>query len=78
MTLPLIFGLGMTLSFWLAYNLKPRRWRKWSGLLLGIIGLSALIKLPTRHHELFVALGIVTYTGFWLYEECDLFSEDEA
>jgi hypothetical protein len=78
MTLPIIFGLGMTISFWLVYRLKSRRLRKWSGVGMAILGWGALFKLSDKSHEWFMALGIMGYCGLWLFEERDRFSEDES
>ena len=76
MTLPIIFGVGMTISYWIVYRLKPRRWRKWGGLFVAILGGGALFS-TSWSAELSLALAIAAFNGFWLFEERDLFAEDE-
>lgn len=78
MTLPIIFGFGMTISYWIIYRLKPRRWRKWGGLSVAILGGGALLGTPGLSAEMSLPLAIGVFTGLWLFEERDLFSEDEG
>jgi hypothetical protein len=78
MTLPLILGFGMTIAYWILYRLRPRRWRKWGGVLFTAVGGWALFETSGMNAELSLALAITSYTGLWLFEKRDLFSEGEA
>jgi hypothetical protein len=76
MTLPIILGFGMTVSYWIVYRLKARRLRKWGGLAIAILGVWALISAWSMSVEWFLASLIIMHTGTWLFEERDLFSEE--
>lgn len=78
MTMPIIVGFGMTIAYWTVYRLKPRRWRKWGGLLVVILGTCALFGTESVSAEWSLAFAITAYIGLWLFEARDLFSEDEG
>jgi uncharacterized membrane protein HdeD (DUF308 family) len=76
MTLPILVGLGMTISTLLTYKLKPRFWRKWLGMLMLVFGVIAFFKL-SKSDELFAALLMLTVTGYSLFSSRDQFTRDE-
>lgn len=77
MTVPMIVGLGMTISMLLTYKLKPRFWRKWLGLMMLTTGVVAFFKLSHKSHELFAALLMLFNSGYSLFSARDQFTKEE-
>jgi hypothetical protein len=76
MTLPIILGFGMTVSYWIVYRLKARRLRKWGGLAIATVGGWALTEAWNMNAEWVLASLLTMRSGIWLFEERDLFSEE--
>lgn len=77
MTVPMIVGLGMTISMLFTYKLKPRLWRKWLGLMMLTTGVVAFFKLSDKSHELFAALLMLFNSGYSLFSARDQFTKEE-
>lgn len=77
MTVPMIFGLGMTLNWLLLYRLKPKSWRKWLGLALLISSAIAFFNLSDKSHETFAALVMLFSVGCSLFAARDQFTQEE-
>ncbi|WP_341962969.1 hypothetical protein [Pseudomonas sp. RC10] len=77
MTIPMIFGLGMTINWLLVYTLKPRAWRKWLGLGLLIFGGIAMFKLRSQSNEASLSFLIAFMIGWSLFSARDRFALEE-
>lgn len=77
MTIPMIMGLGMTISCLLFYKLKSRSWRKWLGLAMMVFGCVAISTVSGMKSELFIIVLATTTTGYSLFGDRDRFTKDE-
>jgi len=77
MTMPMIVGVGMTISCLLYYRLRSRFWRKWLGLTMMVLGGILMLSTSGTPRELFFVLLMTTTTGYSLFGDRDHFTEDE-
>lgn len=77
MTMPMIIGLGMTISCLLYYKLKSRLCRKWLGLAMMAFGGVVMLSTSGTRQELFFVLLLITTTGYSLFGDRDQFTKDE-
>ena len=77
MTVPTLFGIGMSIHCFLSYKLTSPLWRKWLGIAMTVVG-GGILYYSRLSKELDFAAGLLTLmTGWMLFSERDFHVKDE-
>ncbi|QHF04504.1 hypothetical protein N015_19675 [Pseudomonas asturiensis] len=75
----IVFVVTVLISVALDYGIKPRPYRKWLGILIGVLGVVGMFNLPTIHDgfDPFSLYLVMCFTGMTLFCSRDRYADKE-